>query len=85
MNETSLTMAGNLVADPELRYTPTGAVVVNFRIASTERFKGGGGWQDGDTLFMSVTAWARPGRERGRVGQQGDPGDRDREAQAAVL
>ena len=57
MNETSLTMAGNLVADPELRYTPTGVAVVNFRIASTERFKGEGGWQDGDTLFMTVTAW----------------------------
>jgi single-strand DNA-binding protein len=57
MNETTLTMAGNLVADPELRYTPTGAAVVNLRIASTERFKGEGGWQDGDTLFMTVTAW----------------------------
>ena len=57
MNETTLTMAGNLVADPELRYTPAGAAVVNFRIASTERFKGEGGWQDGDTLFMTVTAW----------------------------
>ena len=30
---------------------------MNFRIASTERFKGDGGWQDGDTLFMTVTAW----------------------------
>jgi single-strand DNA-binding protein len=39
MNETTLTMAGNLVADPELRYTPSGAAVVNLRIASTERFK----------------------------------------------
>src|SRR6266536_2301947 len=57
MNETTLTMAGNLVADPELRYTPTGAAVVSLRIASTERFKGKGGWQDGDTLFMIVTAW----------------------------
>jgi single-strand DNA-binding protein len=57
MNETTMTMAGNLVADPELRYTPAGAAVVNFRIASTERFKGEGGWQDGDTLFMTVTAW----------------------------
>ena len=57
MNETTLTMAGNLVADPELRYTPTGAAVVNFRIASTARYKGENGWQDGDTLFMSVTAW----------------------------
>jgi single-strand DNA-binding protein len=57
MNETAMTMAGNLVADPELRYTPAGAAVVNFRIASTERFKGEGGWQDGDTLFMTVIAW----------------------------
>jgi single-strand DNA-binding protein len=57
MNETSLTMAGNLVTDPELRYTLTGGAVVNLRIASTERFKGEGGWQDGDTLFMTVTAW----------------------------
>jgi single-strand DNA-binding protein len=57
MNETSLTMAGNLIADPELRYTPAGVAVVNLRIASTERFKGEGGWQDGDTLFMNVTAW----------------------------
>ena len=31
--------------------------MVNFRIASTERFKGEGGWQNGDTLFMTVTAW----------------------------
>jgi single-strand DNA-binding protein len=45
------------VADPELRFTPSGAAVANFRIASTERFKGEGGWQDGDTLFMAVTAW----------------------------
>ncbi len=57
MNETTLTMGGNLVADPALRYTPSGAVVVNLRIASTEWFKGEGGWQDGDTLFMTVTAW----------------------------
>jgi single-strand DNA-binding protein len=57
MNETSLTMAGNLVADPELRYTPTGVAVVNFRIASTERYKGENGWQDGDTLYLSCTAW----------------------------
>ena len=42
MNETTMTMAGNLVADPELRYTPTGVAVVNFRIASTARLQGRG-------------------------------------------
>jgi single-stranded DNA-binding protein len=57
MSETTLTMAGNLVADPELRYTPAAVAVVNFRIASTERYKGENGWQDGDTAYMSCTAW----------------------------
>jgi single-strand DNA-binding protein len=57
MNETAITLAGNLVADPELRYTPQGTAVVNFRVASTARVKGPEGWQDGDTLFLTVNAW----------------------------
>ena len=57
MNETAITLAGNLVADPELRYTATGVPVANFRVASTARFKGPEGWQDGDTLFLTVNAW----------------------------
>jgi hypothetical protein len=39
MNETTITLVGNAVADPELRYTPTGAPVANFRVASTTRSK----------------------------------------------
>jgi single-strand DNA-binding protein len=57
MNETNLTMTGNLVADPELRYTATGVPVANFRLASTQRIKTGEGWKDGDTLFLTVNAW----------------------------
>jgi single-strand DNA-binding protein len=57
MNATAITLSGNLVADPELRYTPTGTPVANFRVASTERYKGEDGWQDGDTLFLTVNAW----------------------------
>lgn len=50
---------GNLTADPELRYTPTGAAVANLTIASTPRYFGrqAGGWRDGDTLFMRCNAW----------------------------
>lgn len=57
MNETAITLAGNLVADPELRYTPSGQPVVNFRVAATERFKDNDGWKDGATLFLTVNAW----------------------------
>lgn len=57
MNATAITLTGNLVADPELRYTPTGTPVANFRVASTERYKTDEGWKDGDTLFLTVNAW----------------------------
>jgi len=61
-NETPLTLAGNLVDDPELRYTASGQAVANFRIASTpSRFdKASGGWKDGETLFLSCTVWRQP-------------------------
>jgi len=59
MNETQLTITGNLVDDPELRYTPQGQPVARFRIASTPRYydKAAGEWKDGDTLFLTVNAW----------------------------
>jgi single-strand DNA-binding protein len=57
MNKTTITLAGNAVADPELRYTPSGVPVANFRVASTTRIKTDQGWQDGDTLFLAVNAW----------------------------
>ncbi len=59
MNETQLTITGNLVDDPELRFTPSGQPVAKFRIASTPRFydKASGAWKDGDSLFLTVNVW----------------------------
>jgi single-strand DNA-binding protein len=57
--DTTITLVGNLVADPELKYTPSGAAVASFRMASTPRFmdKATNEWKDGDSLFMSVSVW----------------------------
>jgi single-strand DNA-binding protein len=57
--ETIITMVGNLVDDPDLRFTPSGAAVANFRIASTPRTfdKQTNEWKDGDTLFLSCSVW----------------------------
>jgi single-strand DNA-binding protein len=59
MNETQLTIAGNLVDDPELRFTPSGQPVARFRIASTPRFfnKQANEWQDGESLFLTCNVW----------------------------
>jgi single-strand DNA-binding protein len=57
--ETVITVVGNLVDDPELRFTPSGAAVANFRIASTPRTfdKASNEWKDGDALFLSCSVW----------------------------
>lgn len=57
--ETSITLVGNLVDDPELRFTSSGVAVANFRVASTPRIydKQAGEWRDGDSLFMSCSVW----------------------------
>ena len=57
--DTTITIVGNLVGDPELRYTPTGQAVANFRIASTPRFmdRTTNEWKDGDSLFLSCNVW----------------------------
>ena len=58
-NDTTLTLVGNLTDDPELRFTPNGAAVANFRIASTPRTfdKQSNEWKDGDALFLSCAVW----------------------------
>ena len=58
-NETSITMVGNLTADPELRFLPNGTAMVKFTIASTPRTldRQSGEWKDGDPLFMNCTAF----------------------------
>lgn len=57
--ETNITIVGNLVDDPELRFTASGVAVANFRVASTPRFfdKQSGEWRDGDSLFLSCSVW----------------------------
>jgi single-strand DNA-binding protein len=57
--DTQITITGNLVDDPQLRYTPTGQAVANFRVASTPRWqdRATGEWKDGDSLFLSCNVW----------------------------
>jgi len=57
--DTAITIAGNLVSDPELRYTPTGQAVATFRVASTPRFmdRQTNEWKDGESLFLSCNVW----------------------------
>jgi len=57
--ETVITVVGNLTADPELRFTPSGAAVANFTVAATPRTfdRQSGEWKDGDALFMRCNVW----------------------------
>ncbi len=57
--ETNLTVIGNLTDDPELKYTPSGAAVVNFTVASTPRTfdRQSNEWKDGEALFFRCAAW----------------------------
>ena len=57
--ETVITVVGNLTADPELRFTPNGAAVANFTVASTPRTfdRQSNEWKDGETLFLRCSVW----------------------------
>ena len=57
--DTVITVIGNLTADPELRWTQSGAAVADFTVASTPRTydRNAGEWRDGDTLFMRCSVW----------------------------
>jgi single-strand DNA-binding protein len=59
IGDTQITIAGNLVDDPELRFTPAGQPVAKFRIASTPRYRDNatGEWKDGDSLFLTCNVW----------------------------
>jgi single-strand DNA-binding protein len=61
-NETVITLVGNLVDDPELRFTPSGAAVAKFRIASTPRTfdRQTNEWKDGEALFLTCNVWRQP-------------------------
>jgi single-strand DNA-binding protein len=57
--DTTITIIGNLTDDPELRFTPSGAAVAKFRVASTPRFmdRASGEWKDGEPLFLACNIW----------------------------
>lgn len=57
--ETQITLVGNLVDDPEMRFTASGAAVANFRVASTPRTfdRASGEWKDGESMFLTCTVW----------------------------
>ena len=57
--DTNITVVGNIVADPELRFTPAGAAVANFRVASTPRRynQQTSQWEDGEAMFLTCNVW----------------------------
>ena len=61
--ETPITIVGNIVAEPELRFTPAGAAVCSFRVASTPRAynKQTQQWEDGEAMFLTCNAWKQLG------------------------
>lgn len=61
----TITITGNLTADPELRFTPSGVAVTSFVVAHNERVydRAAGEWKDGDAMFMRCIAWKHTGAE----------------------
>jgi single-strand DNA-binding protein len=59
LGDTPITIVGNLVADPELRFTSSGQPVAQFRVASTPRTRdqASGEWKDGESLFLTCSVW----------------------------
>ena len=74
MTETTCTLTGNLTADPELRFTPSGAAVANFTVAATSRTldKTTNQWRDGEALFLRCTLWRQPAENLAESLRRGD-------------
>ena len=71
--ETPITVVGNLTADPELRFTPSGAAVANFTVASTPRTfdKQSNEWKDGEALFLNCSVWRQAAENAAESLQRG--------------
>jgi single-strand DNA-binding protein len=71
--DTQITIVGNLVADPELRFTPAGQPVATFRVASTPRIRdaASGEWKDGDSLFLTCNVWRQAAENAAESLQRG--------------
>ena len=64
-------LVGNLTDDPELRFTPSGAAVANFRLAVTPRVREGDSWKDGETSFFRVNVWRQQAENVAETLQKG--------------
>src|SRR5579862_3105929 len=71
--DTQITISGNLVDDPELRYTQAGQAVAKCRVASTPRFRDNstGEWKDGESLFLSCNVWRQAAENAAESLQRG--------------
>jgi len=71
--DTTITVIGNLVDDPEIRFTSSGAAVTSFRIASTPRTfdKQSDSWKDGETLWLSCSVWRQQAENVAETLQKG--------------
>jgi single-strand DNA-binding protein len=71
--DTVITLVGNLVDDPELRFTPSGAAVAKFRVASTPRFldRQTNEWKDGESLFLTCNVWRQAAENTAETLQRG--------------
>src|SRR5438067_9402739 len=77
--ETVITVVGNLTDDPELRFTPSGAAVANFTVASTPRSfdRQSNEWKDGDTLFLRCSVWRQAAENVAESLHRGNRGNVD--------
>jgi hypothetical protein len=85
--ETVITVIGNLTADPELRFTPSGAAVANFTVASTPRTfdRQSQEWKDGEALFLRCNVWRQAAENVAESLYPRFAGHRQRPAEAALL
>src|ERR687883_1275118 len=72
--DTTITVVGNLTDDPELRFTPSGAAVASFTVASTPRFmdRQTNEWKDGDALFLRCNIWRQAAENAAESLHRGD-------------
>src|SRR2546429_4390288 len=73
VGDTQITITGNLVDEPELRFTPAGQPVARFRVASTPRLRDNatGEWKDGDSLFLTCNVWRQAAENVAETLQRG--------------
>jgi single-strand DNA-binding protein len=70
-NDNQVMLVGNLTDDPELRFTPHGAAVANFRLAVTPRVREGDSWKDGETSFFRINVWRQQAENVAETLQKG--------------